>query len=143
VKTYQALAVDPQWPKQPLPICDWGCANWSCLDCGSSDGPIVNKANRGVRLGRSEHPSVIEQSPATMPGSVIKPPDSTRREIRHSRYRSPSRPPRSPCTRWCTCCLARTRQRMRPARSHRRGCCCHEPSSGRVRQNVALEFMTR
>lgn len=25
-------------------ICDWGCAQWSCLDCRTADGPIVTVA---------------------------------------------------------------------------------------------------
>jgi hypothetical protein len=29
------------WPERLLPICNWGCAIWSCLDCRSPDGPIV------------------------------------------------------------------------------------------------------
>jgi hypothetical protein len=33
------------WPKLLLPICDWGCAMWSCLDCRSDDGPIVTASN--------------------------------------------------------------------------------------------------
>jgi hypothetical protein len=38
------LSCDPRWPAQLLPVCDWGCANWSCLDCRSDDGPIVTLA---------------------------------------------------------------------------------------------------
>ena len=34
------------WPKRLLPICDWGCAIWSCLDCRSDDGAIVTASNR-------------------------------------------------------------------------------------------------
>jgi hypothetical protein len=33
------------WPEKLLPICDWGCAIWSCLDCRSDDGPIVTASN--------------------------------------------------------------------------------------------------
>jgi hypothetical protein len=33
------------WPERLLPICDWGCAIWSCLDCRSADGPIVTSSN--------------------------------------------------------------------------------------------------
>jgi hypothetical protein len=33
------------WPEQLLPICDWGCAIWSCLDCRSDEGPIVTASN--------------------------------------------------------------------------------------------------
>lgn len=28
-------------PPHLLPICDWGCASWSCLDCRTEDGAIV------------------------------------------------------------------------------------------------------
>jgi hypothetical protein len=38
------LAVDPRWPSLPLPLCDWGCANWSCLDCRTESGPVVTLA---------------------------------------------------------------------------------------------------
>jgi hypothetical protein len=38
------LAVDPRWKSELLPICDWGCAIWSCLDCRTSNGPIVTVA---------------------------------------------------------------------------------------------------
>jgi hypothetical protein len=33
------------WPERLLPLCDWGCAIWSCLDCRSDDGPIVTSSN--------------------------------------------------------------------------------------------------
>ncbi len=33
------------WPEKLLPICDWGGAIWSCLDCRSDDGPIVTASN--------------------------------------------------------------------------------------------------
>jgi hypothetical protein len=33
------------WPERLLPICDWGCAIWSCLDCRATDGPIVTASN--------------------------------------------------------------------------------------------------
>jgi hypothetical protein len=33
------------WPEKLLPICDWGCAIWSCLDCRSDDGPVVTASN--------------------------------------------------------------------------------------------------
>jgi hypothetical protein len=29
------------WPERLLPIVDWGCAMWSCLDCRTDSGPIV------------------------------------------------------------------------------------------------------
>jgi hypothetical protein len=35
------LAGDPRWPSQLVPMCDWGCANWSCLDCRVEDVPVV------------------------------------------------------------------------------------------------------
>lgn len=34
------LALDPRL----LPLCDWGGAIWSCLDCGTEGGPIVTCA---------------------------------------------------------------------------------------------------
>jgi hypothetical protein len=33
------------WPERLLPICDWGCAIWSCLDCRTADGPIVTSSS--------------------------------------------------------------------------------------------------
>jgi hypothetical protein len=33
------------WPKGLLPICDGGCAIWSCLDCRGDDGVIVTASN--------------------------------------------------------------------------------------------------
>jgi hypothetical protein len=30
-----------QWPGRLLPICHWGCAIYSCIDCSTDDGPIV------------------------------------------------------------------------------------------------------
>lgn len=38
------LAADPEWPQLLLPICDWGCASWSCLDCRTDDGSVVTLA---------------------------------------------------------------------------------------------------
>lgn len=32
------------WPSQLVPLCDWGCANWSCLDCQTENGPVVTLA---------------------------------------------------------------------------------------------------
>ena len=48
--TYVPAAGDPgfsqyPWPARLLPICDWGCAVWSCLDCGAVDGAIVTSSN--------------------------------------------------------------------------------------------------
>jgi hypothetical protein len=45
VEVRDKLAVDPRWPHQLLPLCDWGCANWSCLDCRSENGSIVTLAS--------------------------------------------------------------------------------------------------
>ncbi len=40
-ESYAKLSIDPRWPARLLPLCDWGCANWSCLDCRADDGAIV------------------------------------------------------------------------------------------------------
>jgi hypothetical protein len=41
------------WPKLLLPICDWGCAIRSCVDCSSEEGAVVrfdpNGHGPGVR----------------------------------------------------------------------------------------------
>lgn len=29
------------WPKGVLPILDWGCAMFACVDCGSEDGTVL------------------------------------------------------------------------------------------------------
>jgi hypothetical protein len=44
VEVREKLAGDPAWPQLLLPICDWGCAIWSCLDCRTDDGAIVTLA---------------------------------------------------------------------------------------------------
>ena len=41
VQVRDKLAIDGRWPSQLVPLCDWGCAIWSCLDCRTDDGPIV------------------------------------------------------------------------------------------------------
>lgn len=38
VEVHDELALAPP---QLLPICDWGCASWSCLDCRTDDGAVV------------------------------------------------------------------------------------------------------
>jgi hypothetical protein len=30
-----------RWPVGLLPICDWGCGIWSCIDCSEPEFPIV------------------------------------------------------------------------------------------------------
>jgi hypothetical protein len=42
------------WPAQLLPICDWACAIWSCLDCRTPEGPIVTSSN-GEPLANTGH----------------------------------------------------------------------------------------
>lgn len=44
VQVRNKLAIDPQWPTHLLPICNWGCAIWSCLDCRTEDGSIITLA---------------------------------------------------------------------------------------------------
>ncbi|WP_394848524.1 SMI1/KNR4 family protein [Pendulispora brunnea] len=44
VQVYEEVAVEPDWPRHLLPICDWGRATWSCLDCRSPEGQIVTSA---------------------------------------------------------------------------------------------------
>ena len=45
VETYAMFTEEPGWPRMLLPICDWGCAIWSCLDCRSDDGSVVTSSN--------------------------------------------------------------------------------------------------
>lgn len=30
-----------RWPERIIPICDWGCAIYSCIDCNESDAPVL------------------------------------------------------------------------------------------------------
>jgi len=41
---YQAMRSNPQiqWPLQLLPICDWGCGIYSCIDAADPDAPMFN-----------------------------------------------------------------------------------------------------
>lgn len=50
VEVRNKLAVDPRLPPTLLPICDWGCAIWSCLDCSVDAGPIVTLAGEDEEL---------------------------------------------------------------------------------------------
>lgn len=40
---HQPNPEDPtwQWPFALLPICHWGCAIYSCVDCSTNDGRIL------------------------------------------------------------------------------------------------------
>ena len=38
------LSDGPPWPSQLLPLCDWGCAIWSCLDCRAEGGHVITLA---------------------------------------------------------------------------------------------------
>jgi hypothetical protein len=44
VEVRNKLATDPRWPAELVPLCDWGCAIWSCLDCRTTEGPMVTVA---------------------------------------------------------------------------------------------------
>jgi hypothetical protein len=44
VEAHAKLSADPRWSPRLVPLCDWGCAIWSCLDCRSDDGAIVTVA---------------------------------------------------------------------------------------------------
>jgi hypothetical protein len=47
VDLYEAfLEADDTWPARVLPLWDWGCAVWSCLDC--SNGAIVTSSEDGL-----------------------------------------------------------------------------------------------
>jgi hypothetical protein len=41
VEVYKRLSAAPDWSPGLLPICEWGCAVWSCLDCRTNNGAIV------------------------------------------------------------------------------------------------------
>lgn len=40
---YEALRAAPDfdWPERLLPVCDWGCAIYSCIDCSTRDAAVV------------------------------------------------------------------------------------------------------
>ena len=40
---------DQEWPERFVPVCDWGCAIVSCVDCGS--GPVVTFDPAELRSG--------------------------------------------------------------------------------------------
>ena len=43
------------WPDRLVPICDWGCAIWSCIDCTDSSFPmVVSDPNEGPVVFISE-----------------------------------------------------------------------------------------
>jgi hypothetical protein len=44
-EAYVRMLDDETWPRLLLPICDWGCATWSCLDCRIDDGLVVTMAS--------------------------------------------------------------------------------------------------
>jgi hypothetical protein len=31
----------PGWPDGLVPVCTWGCAIWSCVDCRSAEGRVI------------------------------------------------------------------------------------------------------
>jgi len=39
------------WPAGLLPVCHWGCAIYSCVDCTQPDGPVVRFDPNGHALG--------------------------------------------------------------------------------------------
>lgn len=52
---HQSDPDDPQWhwPTAVVPICHWGCAIYSCLDCRTSDTPVLIFDPNGHSLGTS------------------------------------------------------------------------------------------
>lgn len=42
-ETYASLRsrTEYDWPEGLLPVCDWGCGIYSCVDCSSTDGGIL------------------------------------------------------------------------------------------------------
>ncbi len=42
VETYEMFVSDSSWPRELVPIVDWGCATWSCIDRSSAAAMIVN-----------------------------------------------------------------------------------------------------
>jgi hypothetical protein len=38
---FRAPQGSPRWPERLLPICHWGCAIYSCLDCSLPDAPVM------------------------------------------------------------------------------------------------------
>ena len=54
------------WPERIVPICDWGCGIWSCVDCDEADSPVVRfyadaaTDNLGPSPFGREAPSLLE-----------------------------------------------------------------------------------
>jgi hypothetical protein len=40
VKTTREMAADLEWWDRMIVVCDWGCSQWSCVDCGDADYPV-------------------------------------------------------------------------------------------------------
>jgi hypothetical protein len=54
-----------RWPEKVVPICHWGCAIYSCIDCSTDDGKIIiwdpNTVEHGtapLQSMRDGHPTV-------------------------------------------------------------------------------------
>jgi SMI1 / KNR4 family (SUKH-1) len=52
------------WPKNLLPICDWGCAIRSCVDCSSGIGPVVRFDPNGHGPGVEWESAFEAESPS-------------------------------------------------------------------------------
>jgi hypothetical protein len=52
------------WPKSLLPICDWGCAIRSCVDCSSGEGAVIRFDPNGHGPGARWESAFEEESPS-------------------------------------------------------------------------------
>jgi len=51
IQCYESRRFDPDWPEKLLPICTWGCAIYSCLDCSRPGVPVISYDPNG-----NDHP---------------------------------------------------------------------------------------
>jgi hypothetical protein len=58
--SYGLLRADG-WPEKLLPLWDWGCASWSCVDAATTDGDIVTMGELGRTLTPFSLRSWLEQ----------------------------------------------------------------------------------
>jgi SMI1 / KNR4 family (SUKH-1) len=52
------------WPKDLLPICDWGCAIRSCVDCSSDQGAVIRFDPNGHGPGVEWETAFESESPS-------------------------------------------------------------------------------
>jgi hypothetical protein len=70
LELYRSLCLpdreDPTWvwPRPLLPICDWGCAIRSCVDCSSEEGMVIRFDPNGHDAGMPWESAFVVESPS-------------------------------------------------------------------------------